>query len=273
MRSMAVWWVFGTAPTRVYLPFVSSRLKAGWPSTSLPKIGYVSYNSSLLNTTLQILTIRIFAAKLISISSYGMIYVSKLARASASAGDNHQLPRALSHSGHDVRMGAMMQRWGERPDWIRFSADAKPRDLEEALSMLLPLRSPSTPFQQLVFIQMKTRQDGFYDETLRCATLRPSSVYQYPLMLLPESYPQILYSYDSRWGLKTCLLQRILNHTVTLWYEYFITLDDEVKFFWGRKRGAITILFFVNRYLPLLGEIIILVHNFVPLPENVRNIA
>lgn len=42
---------------------------------------------------------------------------------------------------------------------------------------------------------------------------------------------------------------------VILYYDYFLTFDDEVRFFWGRKWSSITFLFFFNRYFPLAGHI------------------
>ncbi|KAM5541388.1 hypothetical protein V8D89_004942 [Ganoderma adspersum] len=38
---------------------------------------------------------------------------------------------------------------------------------------------------------------------------------------------------------------------VALFYEYFITISEEVKYFWKRKLTGASILFFLNRYLPL----------------------
>ncbi|KAI1788958.1 hypothetical protein LXA43DRAFT_605818 [Ganoderma leucocontextum] len=37
-------------------------------------------------------------------------------------------------------------------------------------------------------------------------------------------------------------------------YEYCITLDKEIKFFWGRRPNGGSLLFFTSRYLPLLAR-------------------
>lgn len=34
-------------------------------------------------------------------------------------------------------------------------------------------------------------------------------------------------------------------------YEYFITIGEEAKYFWGRKLNGAGAIFFMNRYLPL----------------------
>ena len=41
--------------------------------------------------------------------------------------------------------------------------------------------------------------------------------------------------------------------TVLLVYEYIITFGQDVQLFWRRKWSGATALFFLNRYLPLLG--------------------
>lgn len=40
-----------------------------------------------------------------------------------------------------------------------------------------------------------------------------------------------------------------------LYYDFLLTFDDEVRFFWHRKWNSVTILFFLNRYLPLVGHV------------------
>ncbi|KAI1781556.1 hypothetical protein LXA43DRAFT_908454, partial [Ganoderma leucocontextum] len=37
-------------------------------------------------------------------------------------------------------------------------------------------------------------------------------------------------------------------------YEYCITLDKEIEFFWGRRPNGGSLLFFTSRYLPLLAR-------------------
>ena len=47
--------------------------------------------------------------------------------------------------------------------------------------------------------------------------------------------------------------------TACLWvawlvYEYCITLNKQIKFFWGRRPNGGSVLFFLSRYLPLLAR-------------------
>jgi len=52
---------------------------------------------------------------------------------------------------------------------------------------------------------------------------------------------------------------------VILFYDYFLTLDLEVECFWGwSAKGFATLLFYVNRYLSLLGNIPIIIFSFWP---------
>ncbi|KAF9058425.1 hypothetical protein BDP27DRAFT_1153872, partial [Rhodocollybia butyracea] len=50
-----------------------------------------------------------------------------------------------------------------------------------------------------------------------------------------------------------------------LFYDYFLTLDLEVECFWGwSAKGFATLLFYINRYLSLLGNIPIIIFSFWP---------
>ena len=44
-------------------------------------------------------------------------------------------------------------------------------------------------------------------------------------------------------------------HPALYWYEYLITLDQEITLFWTRKITGATVLFFCNRYLSLFVTI------------------
>lgn len=75
-------------------------------------------------------------------------------------------------------------------------------------------------------------------------------------------------------GEKFCLLLRIqetLSHriSVVLYYDYFMTLDQEIKFFWNKKLNVVNILFFVNRYLSIFGTVPVILQNFGPWSEKV----
>jgi len=42
--------------------------------------------------------------------------------------------------------------------------------------------------------------------------------------------------------------------TTLVWYDYFLTLNDEIQFFWGRRLTWTAFLFFANRYLILITQ-------------------
>ncbi|KAJ6468145.1 hypothetical protein C8R47DRAFT_1201007 [Mycena vitilis] len=52
-----------------------------------------------------------------------------------------------------------------------------------------------------------------------------------------------------------------------MYYDYFLTLDDEISFLWKRS-GWSTYLFFAVRYTALLGNIPVLALTFMDLPEK-----
>ena len=52
-------------------------------------------------------------------------------------------------------------------------------------------------------------------------------------------------------------------------YDYFITLDEEVKLFWNRKLSVASALFLINRYLVLILRLCNLI-GFAPMPDHVR---
>ncbi|THH04356.1 hypothetical protein EW145_g5588 [Phellinidium pouzarii] len=47
-----------------------------------------------------------------------------------------------------------------------------------------------------------------------------------------------------------------------LYYDFLLTFRDEVRFFWSRKLNSVTILFFLNRYLSVLGNIPVILQSF-----------
>ncbi|KAL5514378.1 hypothetical protein ACEPAG_2466 [Sanghuangporus baumii] len=48
-----------------------------------------------------------------------------------------------------------------------------------------------------------------------------------------------------------------------LYYDYLLTFGDEVRFFWRRRKAnSVTILFFLNRYLSILGIIPVVLQSF-----------
>jgi len=55
---------------------------------------------------------------------------------------------------------------------------------------------------------------------------------------------------------------------VVLYYDYFMTLDQEIKFFWNKKLNIVNILFFVNRYLSIFGTVPVILQNFGPWSEK-----
>ncbi|KAJ7613239.1 hypothetical protein B0H17DRAFT_1341329 [Mycena rosella] len=53
-----------------------------------------------------------------------------------------------------------------------------------------------------------------------------------------------------------------------LFYEYFLTLDWEVSRYWTVKFQAANLLFYANRYLALLGNILVVFQNFWTTPSS-----
>ena len=65
----------------------------------------------------------------------------------------------------------------------------------------------------------------------------------------------------------------LLPPLVMLYYDHLLTLDVEIMFYWGRKRGFITSLFFFNRYVSLIGVLIYPIHNIAPLTNKVCQLS
>ncbi|OCH88687.1 hypothetical protein OBBRIDRAFT_734008, partial [Obba rivulosa] len=58
-----------------------------------------------------------------------------------------------------------------------------------------------------------------------------------------------------------------------LYFDYFLTLPEEIERFWTRSGNTFfwtSLLFVMNRYLPLLGSIPIIFEFFAVMPEHVR---
>jgi hypothetical protein len=47
-----------------------------------------------------------------------------------------------------------------------------------------------------------------------------------------------------------------------LYYDYILTLDEEIIFFWKRKINLVTALFFLNRYFGLFGNAAVILQSF-----------
>ncbi|KAL5497702.1 hypothetical protein ACEPAH_2633 [Sanghuangporus vaninii] len=69
-----------------------------------------------------------------------------------------------------------------------------------------------------------------------------------------------------------------LASVVLVYYDYFVTFDDEVRFFWkgscGPRRSwyrmnAVTMLFFLNRYIPIIMNATIVAHNLGSMSTSV----
>lgn len=57
-----------------------------------------------------------------------------------------------------------------------------------------------------------------------------------------------------------------------LYYDYLLTFEGEVRFFWKRKVNLVTILFFVTRYTALLGNIPLFLKYFGNWESSVRSL-
>lgn len=55
-----------------------------------------------------------------------------------------------------------------------------------------------------------------------------------------------------------------------LYYDYMLTLKDEIAFIWNRKSGSVTVLYFLNRYISLAGNIPVLLKYFASWSSKVR---
>lgn len=53
-------------------------------------------------------------------------------------------------------------------------------------------------------------------------------------------------------------------------YEFLITFDQEVEMFWVRKMTGASVLFLSNRYLLLLGYILVMCE-YIPMSDSVRH--
>ncbi|KAJ7460019.1 hypothetical protein B0H11DRAFT_2242245 [Mycena galericulata] len=51
-----------------------------------------------------------------------------------------------------------------------------------------------------------------------------------------------------------------------LYWDHFLTFDDEVRFLWKKAKTRSTFYFFLNRYLAFFGDIVITVFQFVAVP-------
>ncbi|ETW76038.1 hypothetical protein HETIRDRAFT_119286 [Heterobasidion irregulare TC 32-1] len=51
-----------------------------------------------------------------------------------------------------------------------------------------------------------------------------------------------------------------------LYYDYFMTLSEEISRIWSRPRARSSLLFFIHRYVPLVGYIAVLVYTFGKFP-------
>ena len=60
--------------------------------------------------------------------------------------------------------------------------------------------------------------------------------------------------------------------TALLVYEWCITFSDEVNLFWKNKKSLATFIFLLNRYLPLIFEVVTWLDT-VALSEEVRNLC
>lgn len=52
--------------------------------------------------------------------------------------------------------------------------------------------------------------------------------------------------------------------SVLLYFDYLVTLPDEIRRIWGARFTGATVLFLLNRYVPMAGYVVILVSLFNP---------
>ena len=61
------------------------------------------------------------------------------------------------------------------------------------------------------------------------------------------------YVFLKYWGPLTCFLSALI------FYEYAITFNNEVRLIWRRRITAASVLFFLNRYIMILDNIVTLI--------------
>ena len=76
----------------------------------------------------------------------------------------------------------------------------------------------------------------------------------------------------STYTIFTCGRLKLINLAVLLAYEWCITFGDEVNLFWRNKMSLATCLFVLNRYVPLMDQVMAWV-NLVILSEEVRTLS
>lgn len=50
-------------------------------------------------------------------------------------------------------------------------------------------------------------------------------------------------------------LNEVFVPPAIIYYDYILTLGDEIRFFWGRKTSSVALLYFANRYISMIGHI------------------
>lgn len=65
--------------------------------------------------------------------------------------------------------------------------------------------------------------------------------------------------------------QQVLVHLYTIFmansiliYDHLATLPEEIRFIWCRPRATSAMIFLVNRYVAVLGNVLGLLSNFLP---------
>ena len=64
----------------------------------------------------------------------------------------------------------------------------------------------------------------------------------------------------------------LTDFLVMLYYDYVLTLPREIEFLWPphNSQGWFTLVFFLNRYIPIIGILPIAVSYFIPVNPAVR---
>ena len=68
------------------------------------------------------------------------------------------------------------------------------------------------------------------------------------------------------------ILFSLADFLVMLYYDYFLTLPREIQFLWPphNKQGWFTLAFFINRYIPMIGILPVVISYFLPVNPTVR---
>ncbi|EJD05471.1 uncharacterized protein FOMMEDRAFT_145007 [Fomitiporia mediterranea MF3/22] len=95
---------------------------------------------------------------------------------------------------------------------------------------------------------------------------RTLGLYQIDDLWIGFARRQIRTTISNETGDQTCSSDQRRRASMTLdpvlYYDYLLTFGEEVRFFWRRRANSVTVLFFLNRYLSIFGNIPVILQSF-----------